>query len=189
MLPAATQLPPLNTPRLRLRWLTAADVPALYAIFSDPQVLRYWGNAGVRNEAEAAGLLADIYACFAARTLFQWGVARATDDQVIGTCTLSGLSAGNRRADIGYALGTAHWGQGYMHEALPELLRFAFGPLDLHRLVADVDPRNHASIRSLERLGFRREGYQREQYYQAGEWQDAVLYGLLRREAAPELRG
>lgn len=62
------------------------------------------------------------------------------------------------------------------------LLQFAFEVMDLHRITADVDPRNTASIRVLERLGFKREGYFRENYLLYGELQDAVMYGLLRSE-------
>ncbi len=62
------------------------------------------------------------------------------------------------------------------------MTRFAFEVLDLHRLEADVDPRNARSIRALERAGFTREGHQRERYWQYGDWQDALLYGLLRRD-------
>jgi RimJ/RimL family protein N-acetyltransferase len=69
-----------------------------------------------------------------------------------------------------------------MGEALTLLFAFAFGELRLRRLEADVDPRNAASIRSLERLGFRREGYLRERWCVNGEIQDALFYGLLRRE-------
>jgi RimJ/RimL family protein N-acetyltransferase len=62
------------------------------------------------------------------------------------------------------------------------LLAYAFDELDLRRIEADVDPRNAASIRTLERLGFRREGYLRERWRVNGEVQDALFYGLLRRE-------
>lgn len=71
------------------------------------------------------------------------------------------------------------WGRGYIAEALPALLEQAFGPLGLHRLEADVGPRNIRSIQALERTGFRREGYLRQRYHAGGEVQDAVLYGLL----------
>ena len=66
-----------------------------------------------------------------------------------------------------------------MSEVLPALLRFGFAEMGLHRIEADADPRNERSIRSLERLGFVREGYQRERYFVNGEWQDSVLFGLL----------
>jgi ribosomal-protein-alanine N-acetyltransferase len=51
-------------------------------------------------------------------------------------------------------MGRAHWGKGYMNEALQALLAHAFEVMKLRRLEADVDPRNDASIRTLERLGF-----------------------------------
>ena len=193
MLPDATVLPTLRTERLALRWLTDADVPALYEIFSDAVVTRYWSRPPLPHAAAAAALLAEIRRGFAERTLFQWGIARRADDRVIGTCTLAALSTPHRRAELGYALGRTHWSRGYADEALHALLDFAFDTLALHRLEADVDPRNAPSIRVLERLGFRREGHLRERYHMGGELQDALLYGLLRREwrgrarvAAPE---
>ena len=69
-----------------------------------------------------------------------------------------------------------------MHEALQALLGFAFHALDLNRLEADIDPRNHASARTLERLGFQREGHMRERWIVKGEVTDTWWYGLLRRE-------
>ena len=61
-------------------------------------------------------------------------------------------------------------------------MRFAFEELGLRRIEADVDPRNEASIRLLERLGFQREGYLRERWLVDQEINDTVFYGLLRRE-------
>ena len=130
----------------------------------------------------ASALLDDIHSCFASGTLYEWGAARREDDRVIGTCTLSSISLPHKRAELGFAVARAHWGRGFASEATEALVRFAFDVLGLHRLEADVDPRNGASIRCLERLGFRREGYARERYHLGGEVQDAVLYGLLRNE-------
>jgi RimJ/RimL family protein N-acetyltransferase len=176
------RLPTLETPRLRLRWLTEADVGALFEIFSHAEVTRYWSSPPLADAAAAVRLLEKIHRSFAERSLFQWGIARGDDDRVIGTCTLYRLEAEHRRGEIGYALGRAHWGQGYMNEALSALLDFAFERLGLHRVEADTDPRNAASIRTLERLGFQREGYLRENWHVNGEIQDSVLFGLLRRE-------
>lgn len=182
MLSCSPHLPTLATPRLRLRHLTPADTPALFTIFGDAAVCRYWSRPALADIAAAAALQAEIEHHFANRTLFQWGIAEREIDTVIGTCTLADLSAEHRRASLGYALARTAWGRGYVAEALPALLDFAFGTLDLHRLEADVDPRNARSIRALERLGFRREGLQRERYRMHDEWQDALLYGLLRDE-------
>lgn len=67
-------------------------------------------------------------------------------------------------------------------EALKALVSYAFEVMGLRRLEADVYPRNAASIRTLERLGFQREGFLRERWHVNGEIQDAIFYGLLRRE-------
>jgi ribosomal-protein-alanine N-acetyltransferase len=181
----ADRLPTLLASRVALRWLDEGDLDALFEIFSDPEVMRYWSSPPLEDRDAARRLLAHIHDNFHRRTLFQWGVARREDDRVMGTCTLFHLDPDNRRAEIGYALGRQHWGKGYMGEALHALLGFAFGELGLHRLEADVDPRNTASIKSLERLGFRQEGYLRERWIVNGEIQDALLFGLLRREWRP----
>lgn len=177
-------LPTIATPRLRLRWLTAADVPALFAVFGDAEACRYLSRPPLRDLAGAAELLAEIEGCFAAGSLLQWGIALRETDEVIGTFTLAAITHEHRRAEVGYAIARAHWGRGYIGEVLPAMVCHAFGALDLHRLEADVDPRNGASIRALERIGFRREGHLWERYHVNGEAQDALLYGLLRREWA-----
>lgn len=106
------------------------------------------------------------------------------DDRVIGTCTLAAIDVQHKRAELGFAVARAQWGRGYASEAAEALVTFAFRTLAMHRIEADVDPRNFASIRCLERLGFQREGYARERYHLNGEVQDAVLYGLLSSEFA-----
>ncbi len=184
MLPEADGLPTIPTERLLIRALGPADVPALYAIFGDPAVCRYWSWPALPDLAAAAALEAEIARCFRERSLFQWGLAERATGVVVGTCTLAALSAEHRRAEVGFALARAVWGRGYVAEALPALVRFAFEGLGLHRLEADADPRNAGSIRALERVGFVREGYQRERYLLQGEAQDAVLFGLLQREWA-----
>ncbi len=175
------RLPTLDGGRVKLRWLTDHDVPAIFSIFGDPEVARYWGFAKLSDLAAGAALLAEIHKEFRSGTLFQWGV-EAADGHLVGTCTLARIDLSNRRAELGFALGRAFWGRGYMAAALTVLLEFAFGRLGLHRVFADTDPRNARSIRLLERLGFRREGVLREHYWVQGEPQDGVVYGLLRSE-------
>jgi ribosomal-protein-alanine N-acetyltransferase len=182
MLLDAAQLPTISTERLRLRWLTSADVPALLEVFGDHEVCRYWSRPPLRSAMEAALLQQEIVQYFVERSLFQWGIAEQGSDRVIGTCTLAAISAEHQRAEVGFALARHAWGVGYMREALRALLDFAFNTLELKRLEADVDPRNTRSIALLEGAGFRREGYLRERYHIAGEVQDALFYGLLRHE-------
>ena len=176
------RLPTIPAGRVALRWLIDSDVDDLFAIFSDPEVMRYWSTTPMTDRSAAEALLRQIRECFRKRELLQWGVVRDGDGTVIGTCTLAHLDAANRRAEIGFALASEHHGNGYMGEALTALLEFAFGDLDLHRIEADVDPRNGPSIRVLERLSFQREGLLRERWLVGGGAQDSLFYGLLRSE-------
>ena len=176
------RLPTITANRLSLRWISAADIEDLFSIFSNGEVMRYWSTPPLADIAGAKKLLAEIHEGFQHRTLLKWGVALRSNDKLVGTTTLYSLDFDNRRCELGYALGRIHWGNGYMQEALNATLGFAFGDLDMRRIEADVDPRNAASIRTLERLGFQREGFLRERWQVNGEIQDALFYGLLRPE-------
>jgi ribosomal-protein-alanine N-acetyltransferase len=174
------RLPTIEADRVILRWINEEDIDDLYAIFSNPDVMKYWSTTPLADRSAAAALLKNIHDGFEQHTLLRWGVARRADDKLLGTVTLINFDFDHRRAEVGYALGREHWGNGYVQEALHALLDYAFGVLELHRIEADVDPRNAASIRTLERLGFQREGYLRERWHVGGEIFDGLFYGLLR---------
>jgi [ribosomal protein S5]-alanine N-acetyltransferase len=191
-------LPRLGEGRVELRGLAAADAPAIFEIFGDPEVMRFWSAPPLIGVAAAADMIARVQAAFRERRYFQWGiVARETGErpgekihgttggapgELLGTCTLYELERPHRRSGIGLALRRSAWGRGIGREALELLIGFAFRTLDLHRLEADIDPHNERSLRLFERQGFRREGYLRERWHHLGEIQDAVYLGLLRRE-------
>ena len=179
---APPKLPTIETQRLRLRWLEERDAADIFAIFSNADVARYWSTPAMTEVAQAQRLVASIQDHFAKGDLFQWGIALPGEDRIIGTCTLASIDSSNRRAELGFALHREFWGQGLMQEALRGLIGHAFGPMDLHRLEADVDPRNRPSIRLCEALGFLREGYLRERWIVASEICDTVLLGLLKKD-------
>ena len=174
-----SRLPTLESERLRLRWLEERDVDALYQIFADPTVTRYWSAPPLPDPAAARALLQEIYDYFKGGSLYQWGIALADTDRVVGTVTLAHIAREHRRAEVGFALAASAWGQGYAAEAVARLVEHAFSDLELHRLEANVDPRNEPSLRLLERLGFTREGLLRDRYHVAGEVQDSLIMGLL----------
>ncbi len=181
-MPNAVRLPELTSARLRLRPLDGTDIDALFAIFSNPEITRYWSSATMTSPADAKALLAEIEDLQARGELMEWGLERREDGALVGTCSLSNIDLDNRRGEIGFALGRFAWGHGYMREALPVLVEYAFTTLNLHRLEADVDPRNASSLRLLESLGFKIEGHLRERWQATGEIQDSLFLGLLARE-------
>lgn len=172
---------PIRTARLTLRPLDAADADALFAIFSDPQVMRYWSSPPWTTRDQAHAFIERDRSGFESGAHLRLGIARTDDGALLGQCTLFSIHAGCRRAEVGYGLGRPHWGQGYVHEALLALLNYGFEQLNLNRVEADVDPRNTASAKVLERLGFRKEGHLHERWIVAGEVSDSALYGLLRK--------
>jgi ribosomal-protein-alanine N-acetyltransferase len=98
--------------------------------------------------------------------------------------TLSNVRRGvTQAAVVGYWLGVPYVRRGYMTEAVRATAGFAFESLRLHRLEAATMPHNEASIRVLERNGFRREGYARRLLKINGMWEDHVLHALLHDDA------
>jgi len=175
-------LPTIDAGHVSLRALGSEHTDDLFAIFSDPQVMRYWSSPAMKSRDEARDLLAEIDAHFHAHTLYQWGIADRGSERIVGTATLAALDRVNRRAEIGFALAAGAQGHGRATAAVTALLDFAFGSLRLHRIEADVDPENAPSLSLLERLGFRREGRLRERWLALGKPQDALMLGLLARE-------
>ncbi|HEV7746241.1 MAG TPA: GNAT family protein [Pyrinomonadaceae bacterium] len=176
----SSHLPTINTNRLSLRWIRMEDVDDFYAVYSNPQVMRYWSTPPLADKEAASKLISEIQRDVEAQQILKWGIALRPDDKFIGSITLFNADFTHRRAEIGYAQGRPYWGNGYMQEALTAVITYAFAKLNLHRIEADVDPRNDGSVRTLERLGFQREGYLRERWQVNGEIQDAFWYGLLR---------
>lgn len=175
-------LPPiLRTERLTLRPITAGDGPALFAIFSDPEVVRYWSRGVWTDMVQAEEMIAAAARDYADGSGLRYGIVISATGELVGVASLFAFNRDNRRCDIGYVLASKHWGQGYVSEALVPVLEYAFGPLGMNRIEADIDPRNAASGRVLEKLAFRREGYMPERWFVNGEMADTAFYGLIKR--------
>jgi ribosomal-protein-alanine N-acetyltransferase len=173
---------PLKTRRLTLRPLGNEDVEALYGIFSDPQVMRYWDTAPYSSREQVLQRIECDRKALLEGSALRVGIVPSGSATIIGTIAAFDFVEQSGRAEVGYILSRDAWGNGYMHEALTGLIEYLFSWLGLRRLEADVDPRNARSAKSLERLGFAREGLLRERWIVAGEISDSALYGLLKHE-------
>jgi RimJ/RimL family protein N-acetyltransferase len=173
----------LRTPRLRLREFRADDAPALYEVHSDPAVMRYWSFPAWTDPAQAVDRVAFVLGQRARNEVLVWAIADGANDRLVGSIAAFALDRNNARCEIGYSLRADRQGQGLAREALRAVLAFLVDELGIERVEADADPRNTASCRLLERLGFCREGLLRARWRVAGEVCDTALYGLL----APEL--
>jgi len=100
--------------------------------------------------------------------------------RLVGGLTLSYVKRGvTQSTTLGYWLGAPYVGRGYMSDAVRAILPYAFETLGLHRIEVSVQPTNEASLRVLDRVGFRREGLARGYLKINGQWQDHVLFAML----------
>jgi ribosomal-protein-alanine N-acetyltransferase len=135
----------LPTARLILRRAAPDDAEAMHAILSDPRAMTYWSHGPHDSLDQTREWLASMIEAPPGQS----------DEFVI---TLDGQVIGKlgawRLPEVGFILSPAHWGQGYASEAMAAFLDHVFARPDVDHLVADVDPRNLASLGLLNRHGF-----------------------------------
>jgi RimJ/RimL family protein N-acetyltransferase len=175
---------PLRSARLLIRPLAAADVGALVAYRSIPEVCRYVPF----DPMDASMVSARIEGPWSLQALKQEGEAlilgaeRADSGELIGDLMLRWLSAEHACGEIGYVFSPAHGGRGYAAEAAHAVLHLAFGDLGLHRVIARIDARNKPSARLVARLGMRQEAHLIGNEWFKGEWTDELDFALLASE-------
>jgi RimJ/RimL family protein N-acetyltransferase len=174
---------PLETERLLLRDFRLEDEAGIYEYASDPEVVRFadWGPSDISTvRANLHRRLEDqeIWP----RDCIEVAVERRRDIYLIGIMRITILDRTNRTADFGYIFNRRYWNNGYATEGIRALLHLAFSSLNLHRVSATCDVRNHASYRVMEKLGMRREARFKKDVLQKGECRDSYLYAVLAEE-------
>jgi [ribosomal protein S5]-alanine N-acetyltransferase len=177
------QFPSLETERLVLRAVRPSDVTAVYALFSDPIVTRYYGLETFTDFEQAAQRVAAHRQNYQRRRGIRWAITRRDDnDMLIGTIGLMNMRANSFNAAIGYDLAPAYWRRGIMSEVVTAVLDFSFYVMALNRIEAFVVPENTPSINLLQKLGFTNEGLMREYGYWERKFHDLYLFSLLKRD-------
>lgn len=172
----------IETPRLILDRLRAADAAALYAYRADPAVARYQGWIPA-DEAEAAAFIAaQAQQPFDAPGWQQRAIRRRDDGQLLGDCGLRLPESADEAAEFGVSLHPAQQHRGYAREAAAAVIEHALRTRGCRRIVASVDPRNAASVALCRALGMRQEAHHVESFCLRGEWVDDVIFALLARE-------
>jgi RimJ/RimL family protein N-acetyltransferase len=173
---------PLATERLVLRLHTPADVDEVFAYQSDPDVARYQLYEPRTREEVAEKSARWTEARVLEKNDDYLQLAMVLDGRVIGSIYFVLKRVEDSMAEIGWALHRDFQGKGYAYEAAAATLDFAFRTLQLHRVTAELDPRNTPSIALCERLGMRSEAYFVEDLMFKGDWADTGVYGILDRE-------
>ncbi|WP_303800809.1 GNAT family N-acetyltransferase [Alicyclobacillus macrosporangiidus] len=175
----------LETDRLLLRPVTAADAPSVQRLAGHPDIARTtlniphpypdgaaeaWIQAA--NEAERAG------------TQYVRVMVRKDSGALVG-CVALGVAQRHHRAELAYWVGRPWWNLGYASEAARRMVQFAFTDLGLHRVWAAAMPHNPASMRVMEKIGMQREGLLRQHAFKDGHFIDLVYYGIVKGDPLP----
>ena len=173
---------PVRTERLLLRMMTTDDVDDIHAYQSRDDVCRYLLFEPRDRTTVAEKVAANAAASTLAKDDDHWQIAMQLDGRVIGDVFFALRSVEHATGEIGWTLHPDFGGRGYMTEAAGAVLRLAFETLDLHRVFANLDARNDASVAMCRRLGLREEAHHLEDVWFKGEWSDSYIYAVLARE-------
>ena len=143
----------LHTSRLLLRPLKKTDEDFIYSLRSNEQVNKFIGRAPAKNIEDARAFIKKINEGLAENKSYYWGIVLKETGTMIGTVSFWNLSADRRSGEIGYELYPDHQGKGYMHEAIKEVIDFAFRS-GFTCLEAHSHKDNLASTKVLRKHGF-----------------------------------
>jgi ribosomal-protein-alanine N-acetyltransferase len=191
---AASLLPPLTTrlvtERLVLRPPRTSDVAELRRTMrANSAHLRPWSVAPAPGE-DPTSLTSISRMVLRQRREWKHGQSfvlmatpRSDESRVIGRVTLGGVLRGAfQNSYLGYWIDVEQQGRGLMTEAVRRVTTFAFAELGLHRVQAAVMPINKASLRVLEKVGYRAEGFAARYLCIAGAWEDHHLFAVTTEE-------
>jgi len=181
-LKALSPFPQLETTRLILRACLATDAQLIMDLRSDPRVLSYMDTAAFTSIDQAQKFVDQKIEDWKNAKGISWVITLKADKSAIGDITYWRIMAKDHRAEIGYSLKPEYWQKGYMTEALTTILQWGFQTLGLHSVLADINPHNSASRNLLQKVGFEKEGYLKENYYFNGQYLDSEIYGLTEKK-------
>lgn len=161
----------IRTARLLLRRPRPDDLDAFFTIMSDPRGMRYWSTLP-HADREVTRVWLD--------QKIQRSAAGGEDFVIEFEGRVVGDVGAGRLPDFGFMIHPEYWGKGIATEAAAAFIDYAFSNELTDQLLADVDPRNLASLRVLEKLGFARTGEAKNTFLLGDEWCDSIYLGLAR---------
>jgi ribosomal-protein-alanine N-acetyltransferase len=171
--------PSLSTERLNLRRISDEDGEEIFFLRSDKEMLQFLDRDPAQSIDEARQWIRTINEGIDSNQYIAWAIALKNAPRLLGTISFWNIKKEHYRAEIGYALHPQLQGQGLMQEAMTVVLDYGFHTIKLHSVEANVNPNNRRSIQLLERNGFVREAYHKENYYYNGHFLDSVIYSLI----------
>ncbi len=166
--------PTIHTARLCIRPMSAKDISALKGWMPDKSIYTYWGKGPSKTDKNPELMFEKPEK---PTKSFHLGIEELYSRNVIGDLWVY-LIENDRMASVAIRIASSRHGNGFGTEALTAMTRFCFEHTELRRLQAQVDVRNIASQRMLEKCGYQREGLIR-QGKMVNTWCDYYVYGIL----------
>lgn len=171
--------PVIHTERLDLIEIKTNHLNDLFKLFGDDQVTEFYNLKTLLDKREAQYLIDWFQSRFNNQLGIRWGIAIKGKKKIIGTIGFNNFTKGHR-ANLGYDLQKDYWNNGYIKEAIVAVTKFGFEKLEIHRIEAEVMPRNIYSGKALESLGFKKEGLLRDWMLWNEKHYDMIMYSLIR---------
>ncbi|MDI3319610.1 GNAT family N-acetyltransferase [Pinibacter soli] len=140
----------ISTARLYFRQFREGDEQKLFDLNSDEEVVKFTGNASMKDLAEAHDVLVNIILPQYSMGFGRWAVYRKEDDAFLGWCGLKKVDDHN--IDLGYRFFRKYWGKGYASEAAITALEYGFNKLNIDKVVAHAMVENKNSIKILDKF-------------------------------------
>lgn len=171
--------PLLESERLLFREIILSDSNELFLIRTDDNVMRFMDMPKMGSINDSEKLIQSFGETYKTGDGILWGITEKTSNKLIGYFGYWRIIKEHCRAEIGYALNHKYWGSGYMTECLRTMVKYGFNELQFHSIEANVNPNNENSIKLLEKIGFIKEAYFRENYLFDNKYIDTITYSLL----------
>ena len=177
--------PELQSERLLLRRVSRQDIPGIFAMRSNPEVMRFIPRPMSQKLEDAEAVFTMMDEKIEQNSGLNWAIAwRDQPESFLGVIGIFRIDFDNYRGELGYMLLQENWNKGIISELIPLILPFGFKTLGLHSVEAIIDPENHASRRVLEKNGFRQEAYFRENGFWNGQFLDSAVFSVLEKDLA-----
>ncbi len=169
------EFPIIQTPRLILRQLQAADANAVFGMRSNGRINEFIPRPNMQTLQQAEELIGKVNDNYNNKQVIAWaGFNR--ENELIGTCGFNSIEVQNRRAEIGGEMDIRFWGKRYAVEAVAAIVNYGLNEMQLHTIEAKVSPDNKSAIYLLEHLGFVKEAHYKDRGYFDNRFWDLAVY-------------
>ena len=172
------EFPTLETERLHLVRIGEDRLADMFEIHSDPTIMFFYGKNPHRKPVETLVTIKALECKFQDGPSIEWGMVQKETGKLIGTMGFNKYKIGFK-GDVGFGLNGAFCKRGFAAEALRAAVRYGFDELKLHRIEAEVDPRNQSAQKLLLSNGFLKEGLLRDNEFLLNEFCSTVVFGRL----------